>query len=201
MTIANITWLTDDLATGGDFSQLPYKAAEQLHDLLTMDVGTVIDCRAEMHDYRTWKHHDEVEYHWLPTDDAYGWTIPAEHFDRAVYIARQARDDGRKVFAHCHMGVNRGPSTAMAILLDRGYSAAEAFDLIRDKRPIARVDYAEDAIRAHYERLGWSKSHVTRKVNEFTKHAGEVWTPEARAMINHTIRQHHQNDANERAGY
>ena len=49
---------------------------------------------------------------------------------------------------HCHMGINRGPSMAYAMLLDAGYDVVEALDMIRKARPIAGIIYAIDAVRA-----------------------------------------------------
>jgi len=49
---------------------------------------------------------------------------------------------------HCHMGVNRGPSMALAFLLDQGWDVVAALDAIRAARPIAGVIYARDAVRS-----------------------------------------------------
>lgn len=194
---ANIDWITDDLAAGGDFAFNPAVAQLQLADLLAQNVGMVIDCRQEADDFDVWMDHPEVAYYWLPTDDSIGWHIPQEHFDKAVEAARQAKSEGRKVLAHCHMGVNRGPSTAFAILLDRGMEPEAAFDLIRSKRPRAGISYAEDALVAHMRRqsgqVNWSR------VDAFSEHVDKRMSPTVRASIAHTIRAHHSADALERA--
>jgi len=54
------------------------------------------------------------------------------------------------VLAHCHMGINRGPSMGFAILLSLGWDAREALDALHAARPIAFVAYAEDALRWHH---------------------------------------------------
>lgn len=185
---ANIDWLTDDLATGGDFSYHAHVAQAQLEDLIAQHVGCVIDCRMEADDFDTWADVPEVRYHWLPTNDANGWHIPDEHFDAAVRIARRAQRDGKPVLAHCHMGINRGPSTAFAILLDRGMGAIEAFDLIRTKRPRAMVAYAVDALMAHQTRedgqVDWDE------VNTFSAHY-EAEISKVRKGIQHIMRSEH----------
>lgn len=193
---ANISWINDTLATGGDFAFAAYRAADQLQDLLQQGVGAVIDCRMEADDFETWMEVEGVQYHWLPTNDAYGFHIPPEHFDRAVAIARQAEREGRKLFVHCHMGVNRGPSTAFAILLDRGMDPVEAFDLIHAKRPQAGLAYAEDALVAHLDRQGvqvnWSL------LDTFLAHYEAVMTDEEQAKISHKIRENHNQDRYDR---
>ena len=61
---------------------------------------------------------------------------------------------------HCHMGVNRGPSMALAMLLDEGWDVVDALNAIRDARPIAGVIYAKDAVRAVGARKGRSERDV-----------------------------------------
>jgi hypothetical protein len=52
------------------------------------------------------------------------------------------------LMVHCHMGVNRGPSMALAMLLDQGWDVVDALNAIRQARPIAGIIYYESAIRA-----------------------------------------------------
>ena len=54
------------------------------------------------------------------------------------------------VLAHCHMGINRGPSMGFAVLLALGWDAVEALDAVHAARPIAFIAYAEDALRWHH---------------------------------------------------
>jgi hypothetical protein len=195
---ANIDWITDDLAAGGDFSYRDDIAARQLQDLLDQGVGCVIDCRIEADDFAIWTEVDGVTYHWLPVNDIAGSHLPRAHFDRAVAIARQAQREGRKMLAHCHMGVNRGPSTAFAILLDRGMDPIEAFDLIRERRPRAAIAYAEDALAAHLLRETGQLDYDV--LNTFVEHVEAVMTDRVHQGIQHIMRQHHQSDQLERLG-
>jgi hypothetical protein len=71
-------------------------------------------------------------------------------FDEGVAFAREAIESDGVVLAHCHMGINRGPSMGFAILLALGWDAREALDAIHAARPIAFVAYAEDALRWHH---------------------------------------------------
>lgn len=81
------------------------------------------------------------------TANVAGQRMPDEWFDAGVDFALAALEDpSAKVLAHCHMGINRGPSMAYAILLAQGWDPVAAIDRIRQARPIANVWYAEDAL-------------------------------------------------------
>src|SRR5690242_13683513 len=103
MRKANITWLTDQVATGGDLSFNANVAISQFAELLSMDIDLIIDCRQEANDEKEWDG-TGIDYLHLPNDDAAGWVIPPEHFDAAVEAAMPVLNGDGKVFAHCHMG-------------------------------------------------------------------------------------------------
>lgn len=52
------------------------------------------------------------------------------------------------------MGINRAPSMMYAILLSQHIDCVKALGMIRDKRPIARILYASDALQWWAERTG-----------------------------------------------
>lgn len=187
--IADIAWITPQLATGGDFSYLPHVAQQQFEDLLRMRLSAVIDNRMEANDAHIW-HGENVAYHHLPTDDRNGHHIPAAHFDRAVAIAREAMRDGGRVFSHCHMGVNRGPSVAFAILLDLGHEPESAFDMIRKARPQAGIYYAEDALIA--DMLRKHNRIDFERLAAFRAYVDDVFGPEERAAVNRHIKRTHE---------
>lgn len=193
MVRANISWLTDDLATGGDLSFDPDIAAEQVLDIVDSGITHIIDMRKEDNDSAIWER-EGVKYLHLPADDSRGYHVPHSIFDAAVEFARQAEMEDGKVLAHCHMGINRGPSCAMAILMDKGHRPSQAWDLIRAKRPIAAIAYAEDALLAHLERIG--SSPVRRRLHHdlLLSHITSRMTPEIIQGINHSIRENHLND-------
>lgn len=63
------------------------------------------------------------------------------------------RDPDARVLLHCGAGINRGPSSAYAVLRALGHSRHEALRMITEARPIAAVLYANDADDA-IEELG-----------------------------------------------
>ena len=155
--LPDVAWLTEDLATGGDLGWDVDVTDRRARALATAGVVTVVDLRQgrELEDgvAEQWRALG-VEHVHLPTDDAHGHHVPAELFDVAVEAAREAAGRGGRTLVHCHMGVNRGPSAAFAVLLDRGWDVVEAFEHVTTTREVAQVAYAEDALRAHHARQG-----------------------------------------------
>ncbi len=133
---------------GGDLPPGPDDALADLRAWEEIGVTHVIDNRLE------WSDKDlvtralpEVAYLHNGVDDV-GQRMPDQWFDRGVDFALDAwtNNSSAVIAVHCHMGINRGPSLAYAILLALGWDPIEAVDLIRTKRPIAAVGYAEDAL-------------------------------------------------------
>ena len=190
---ANMDWVTDLLATGGDLAHHADHAAAQAKDIIDQGVELVIDVRQEANDALLWKGLG-VAYLHLPTEDRMGHHIPTELFDKAVTAASAFMDRGQKVLAHCHMGINRGPSVAYGILLSLGHGDIEAFDLVREKRPISAVLYAEDALSAHLNRIGVNDESYYQRLKDLGDHMAAIWTAEERARIQRIIRTGHAND-------
>ena len=197
MAKANISWLTPDLATGGDLSYLPEEARQQTADILRSGVTSIIDMRQEDDDMEFWRDRG-MEYMLLPTDDSEGHTIPARLFDEAVTRSRRVTREQGKLLVHCHMGVNRGPSVAYAVLLDRGWGVTEAWDLIREKRPQAAIYYARDALIADQfrrvnERRGLPFS-VLDEINALHTHIQANFGEREIAHVTRHIRARHVRD-------
>ncbi|MFV0316198.1 MAG: dual specificity protein phosphatase family protein [Microthrixaceae bacterium] len=145
---ANIDFVSDRLAIGGDFDiHDPERALAQLESVRAAGITHIVDCRLEWTDERFVRRHaPEMVYLHNPTDDD-GRLRPDEFFERGVGFALEAlANPDTKVLAHCHMGINRGPSLGFAILLARGHGAVEAMEAIRRARPIAVTGYAPDAL-------------------------------------------------------
>ncbi|MCV9993567.1 hypothetical protein OIU93_04550 [Paeniglutamicibacter sp. ZC-3] len=95
------------------------------------------------------------------------------------------------------MGINRGPSMGFAILLDRGHSPIEAFDMIRAARPQAFIAYAQDALAAHVARQfrkGGHPVNLQKQARALQKHIDAVLTPSTVGRIRHVMRQNHRRD-------
>jgi dual specificity phosphatase 3 len=78
-------------------------------------------------------------------------------------------DPNAQVLTHCHMGINRGPSMAFAILLATGMEPVEALDAIHSARPIAAISYAHDALGWWHRMTETSASIAKRQRAEVAK--------------------------------
>ena len=148
-SVASISRVADRVWTGGD---LPSHLGDvaMLADLAAIQaagITHILDNRIECTDERFVRAHaPKIDYFWNGQDDA-GQSMPDEWFFDGVDFALEALlDPNAQVLAHCHMGINRGPSMAFAILLATGMEPVEALDAIRSARPIAAISYAHDAL-------------------------------------------------------
>ena len=159
--------ITDGLFVGGDLPVEEAEARQHLDEWLDAGVTYILDVREEWDDSElVAAHASHVGYSHLGTHDDGGAQDPA-WFDEGVATARDAVEvDGTGLLVHCHMGINRGPSMAFAILLDRGWEPSPALDAIRAARPIAAISYAEDAVRWHSDRQGQSKKTASAALSE-----------------------------------
>lgn len=150
---ANLHFVTPTLAIGGDVSHDPERAALQLDELRSLGVTHIVDCRVEWDDSDLFGFllpHVAYLHHGM--DDA-GQAVPASWFEDAVSWVEAAGPDV-VVLTHCHMGINRGPSLGLAVLLAQGWDVVEAMTAIRSVRPQANIWYAADAVRWAHGRAG-----------------------------------------------
>ena len=144
--------VTDFLVVGGDLAHDDRRAAAQAADLVEVGrVDHVLDCRAEALE-DLWQAFPAVQYRWDGIDDA-DQRGPGEWFSRITDWSHRAIESGGVVLTHCHLGMNRGPSAGLAVLLREGWDPIAALDAIRRARPIAVIAYAEDAVAWHLDRL------------------------------------------------
>lgn len=144
-----------DLYVSGDLPSTRHRALTQLGAWRDLGIGVIVDCREEYSDEGfVAEHAPEIVYLHVGTHDA-GGGQDSQWFQRTIDALREIRAAGSGgVMVHCHMGVNRGPSMALAVLLDQGWDPIDALDAILVARPIAAVAYAESALRWHHGRLG-----------------------------------------------
>lgn len=163
LSTANAAFVTPHLLVGGDLDTRDLElASSQLRELVEVGVTHLVDARIEWSD-EDWVAETApgITYLHHGMDDA-GQQVPGAWFDVTVDWALGAMQQGGTVLAHCHMGINRGPSLGFAVLLAQGWDVVEALDTIRSVRPIAWVAYAEDALRWHHERQDSSPEHLDR---------------------------------------
>ena len=162
---ANLHFVTPRLAVGGDISAYDDELAVlQFAEIGHLGITHVVDVRLEWSDLDTFAEQaPHVRYLHHGMDDA-GQAVPAEWFEHAVSWIESAwaEDPDAVVLAHCHMGINRGPSLGFAVLLALGWDPVEAISAIRAARPQANVWYAADALAWHCSRTGVDAATTTR---------------------------------------
>jgi 8-oxo-dGTP pyrophosphatase MutT (NUDIX family) len=160
-TNANISRITDRVWTGGDCGGQPMRS--YLAQLESVGITHIIDCRPEgTRDQRTAQTHAPHIGYLLNGQDDNGQKMPDSWFDTGVDFALKALADPAQVLAHCHMGIARGPSMALAILLAQGMDADDALAAIRRARPVAEINYARDAIAWWQRRTSTPRKAATQ---------------------------------------
>ena len=147
---ADADFVTDRIAVGGGLSSHGMVAHQQIAELMDLGITHVADLRAEWSDADlVFERAPDITYLHHPVEDA-GQTIPGEYFQTLADWATEAlAQPNTKLLVHCHAGVNRGPSGAFTVLLAQGWDVRAALDAIRAARPIAWIDYADDAVDWH----------------------------------------------------
>jgi len=137
-------WLT----ISGDLHPDRELAALQLNEWVECGITDIVDVRGEWSDEDfVSAHAPGIRYHHLGTHDD-GGSQDESWFEAGLEILRNATSHpGARLIVHCHMGINRGPSMAFAMMLAQGWEPVPALDEIRTARPIAGIIYAEDALK------------------------------------------------------
>ena len=147
----------------GDLPHSDTAAAEQLDEWVDEGITSIVDVRIEWNDAsRVKRLHPHLHYIWNGVDDA-GGDQANEWFDdvvEEVLSHLEAAGESAKVVFHCHMGINRGPSMAFAVLLALGWEPIAALDAIRTVRPIAAAIYADSALRWWHDRRGSTEDEL-----------------------------------------
>lgn len=140
--MADFSFVTARLATGGAISD-----ASDVLALRNAGISHVIDCRFEFDDGPLLASAG-LRYLYNPAQDD-GQPKSPSWFGTSLSFALPALSQPvTRVYAHCAAGVNRGPSTVLAILLAYGLSLDFAEQLIRSARPQVQLAYKADAVAA-----------------------------------------------------
>jgi len=168
---------------GGDLHDEEFVALAQLHEWVDLGVEHIVDCREERSDLTfVQDHFPWIRYTHVGVDD-HGGRQRDGWFEEGVGAALATVVDGGQVYVHCHMGINRGPSMALAVLLSLGWGVTEALDAIIAARPIVGVIYAEDAVRWFGRRSGWDSNQADRGIAEV-----RAWHSAQRIDVENVIR-------------
>jgi len=170
LKLANATQLTNNLWIGGELDQVNHELAQrQLDELIDAGINSIIDCRMECTDI-DWvcEAKPEIDYLSIGVEDT-GWFMPDHWFDDGISYALDQIGQGRVVVAHCQAGINRGPTMGFLVLVAQGMDAIDALNLIKKRRPIARMAYAEQAIDWWLESTGAPEDEVIAQIRRTKK--------------------------------
>ena len=138
----DFNFVTDRLATGA----APH-SNEDIAILIKAGITHIVDVTSE-NDDSSFLTNEKIIYLFNPTQDD-GQTKPVSWFQTSIEFALRALSfPNNKVFAHCSAGVNRGPSTAYAILRAQGLKSSDAEGIIRAARPQVGLAYKNNADNA-----------------------------------------------------
>ena len=168
----SISYIAGRVWTGGDLpSELGDEAMfDGLVEIQSAGITHILDNRIEWSDEAfVRKHAHGLGFLWNGADDG-GQLMPDAWFELGVGFALEALEDpDAQVLAHCHMGINRGPSMAYAILLATGMEPVTALTAIREARPIAAIAYDGDALDWWHRTVNAPAPVVKRQRREVAK--------------------------------
>ena len=150
--MADFNFVTGRLATGAMIA-----GPADVIQLAAAGITAVIDCQAEADDATLFASNPAIAYLFNGTSDD-GQPKSVDWFRKSLNFALSAlARPNVKVYAHCAQGVNRGPSTAYAIMRALVWSEIDALARIHVARPATMngIRYAKDADLAVYK-LGYT---------------------------------------------
>lgn len=159
MADLNLSWITEELAVGGWFSEDRVEELVRDHR-----VGAIIDLREEACDDEALLRRHGLDFLHLPTIDFEGSS--REMLDEGVAFAEGQMGAGRRVLVHCHYGIGRSATLALCVLVARGYAPLEALELAKTKRVHVSPSEAQYAAWAAW--LG-ARRHVAPTFEAFAE--------------------------------
>jgi protein-tyrosine phosphatase len=106
--------------------------AAQCAELIRRGVTVVVDLRAEVANEGYWP--SDVVVRRMPVVD-HRAPDPDQLAGLAVWVVDAVRRE-EVVLIHCHAGMGRAATTAIAVLMELGYSLPDAYNTLREARPI-----------------------------------------------------------------
>ena len=148
-------WVNTRLAVGGHLNNDP----SRLEELVNAGITHIINLQVEEDDAPLiQKCGANVQYLRVPMWDDHE-SKPNEFFHAVIDFSLGALVVPRtKVYIHCAAGISRSTSMVYAVLRALGWDSATASRLVIIARPIAQLNYKQDADRAVHE-LGYNNGY------------------------------------------
>ena len=144
----NFSQITDDLFIGTTPRRKDYDVLRALGVRLVINMRFTRGPKPRFRDL-------QIQYLWLRTFDNPLIPIPFRAFTRGVNAALEVIQHGGKVYVHCAHGRHRSVAMGAAILIAQGMSAAEAIELIKERRLAADPDIFYIRRRIHFFERRW----------------------------------------------
>ncbi len=139
----NFSWLIPDEIAG---MAMPASTVSDFESLKEQNIDAIVSL-TEQPLYSALIEEFGFEYKHVPIEDL---TAPSlEQIDEFVEFATSMKERGKKVVVHCGAGIGRTGTMLACYLVHKGYSAAEAINEVRQKRPgsIETVEQEEIVIK------------------------------------------------------
>jgi protein-tyrosine phosphatase len=120
----NFTWITEELAIGGAFSEEHVEAIAR-----DERIEAVVDLREEACDDAALLLRHGIAFLHLPTVD-HGVVKP-DDLARGIAFA-----SGRRALVHCQYGIGRSALLGLCVLVHRGHAPLDALTLAKDRRAL-----------------------------------------------------------------
>ena len=174
--------VNDWLTVGADLTVASiltgHSNAETIGRMRERGVTHVLDLRDDRHDRDVWLRNGlgTANYCHAPIIDFRGHTPPESWYRRVERFVERFWEnsyDGDRLYVHCQMGINRGPSASMLALLTvyDDLDPWTAFMMLREARPVAGVVYAEQIGLRHL-------SEDPTAMAQWVSQLDDYWTPE-----------------------
>lgn len=172
--------VNDWLSVGGDLELAAHltglRHTEVVEQLRQHGVTHVIDAQDLWRADELWALGESHCY--APIEDSRSHTPPEEWYVTIENFVTDFWDNsfhGDRLYVHCQMGINRGPSVAMLALLtvDPEMHPFDAFLRVREARPVAGVVYAKHIGERHIATRGGTPGSFIRMIEDY-------WSPAVR---------------------
>lgn len=127
--MVRLTWINNNIAISPAFDKA------DLIKIRQTGIDAIVDVRSEYQDDEALIRESGMEFFHVAVDDRY--TPTQEQLESILDFVNPLLGQDKKILIHCQNGYGRSPLVAIAILVKRGMSVADAVRLLEDKHPAA----------------------------------------------------------------
>lgn len=125
--MVRVTWINNNIAISPAFRK------GNLIKIRQMGIDAIVDVRSEYQDDDNLIRELGMEFFHTAVDDRYAPT--QKQMESILDFVNPLLNQDKRILIHCQNGYGRSPLVAIAILVKRGMSVADAVGLLEDKHP------------------------------------------------------------------